>query len=63
MASVASALSAFPVEQLACDLPASLFYERSSVQEPLRFSAGKVSVPTGMGFGVRPIIFDEEGNN
>ena len=55
MASLASALTAFPVETLACDLPATFFYERSSVQEPLAFRDGRIEVPTGIGFGVTPV--------
>jgi muconate cycloisomerase len=55
MANVAAALSAFDVENLSCDLPASLFYQNSSVKEPLVFQNGRVRVPQGNGFGVAPL--------
>ncbi|MCX5661303.1 MAG: chloromuconate cycloisomerase [Planctomycetota bacterium] len=55
MATLAASLSAFPVETLACDLPASLFYPRSSVDKPLAMVHGRVRTPTGHGFGVRPV--------
>lgn len=58
MAAAAAALSAFPVEQLACDLPAALFYQSSSVREPLELRGGKIAVPQGEGFGVTPRCFD-----
>lgn len=54
MASLAAGLSAFPIEQLACDLPASLFYVHSSVDKPLELIQGRVQTPVGPGFGVRP---------
>lgn len=56
MACLAAGLSVFPVEQIACDLPAALFYQRSSVNQPLQFAAGRVTVPTGHGFGVEPVL-------
>ncbi len=55
MAALASGLSVFPVEQLACDFQAVLFYERSSVTRPLEFREGRVQAPQGLGFGVHPI--------
>lgn len=55
MACVAAGLSAFPVEQLACDLSSSLFYQSSSVTEPLALEGGRVLVPRGAGFGVEPL--------
>lgn len=54
MASLAAGLSAFPVEQLACDLPGVLFYEQCAVTTPLAFRNGRVDVPTAPGFGVEP---------
>lgn len=56
MACLASSLSAFPVEDVAGDLPASLFYERSSVTHPPALRDGRVEVPRGDGFGVEPIL-------
>jgi L-alanine-DL-glutamate epimerase-like enolase superfamily enzyme len=55
MAAVAAGLSAFPVERFACDLPAAIFYERSSIGQPMTFANGRVGVPTGPGFGVDPL--------
>lgn len=55
MATLAAALSAFPIETLACDLPASLFYTHSSVDKPLALVNGRVETPAGIGFGVRPV--------
>jgi muconate cycloisomerase len=55
MASLAAGLSAFPMETMANDLPAVVFYERSSVKQPLAFRDGTVEVPTGPGFGVEPL--------
>jgi L-alanine-DL-glutamate epimerase-like enolase superfamily enzyme len=54
MAILAASLSAFPVDRLACDLMAALFYESSSVTPPIEYRAGRVRVPTGPGFGVEP---------
>ncbi|RIK87897.1 MAG: chloromuconate cycloisomerase [Planctomycetota bacterium] len=51
---LAASLSAFPVEQYACDLMAALFYPASAVEPPLKFHAGRVAVPHGPGFGVAP---------
>jgi muconate cycloisomerase len=57
MAALASGLSAFPVERIACDLPAALFYEYSSVTEPPPLREGKFVMPDGPGFGVMPRVF------
>ena len=54
MVCLASSLSAFPVERLACDLQAALFYDPSSVISPLAYRDGRVQLPTGPGFGVVP---------
>ena len=59
MAHLAAGCSAFPVEEVACDLPACIFYEKSSVTPPLAFEHGRVAVPTGPGFGVEPNFKDE----
>ena len=48
-------LSAFPVEKIACDLPACLFYERSSVTRPLELKDGRIVLPNRKGFGVEPL--------
>jgi len=55
MACLASGLSAFPVDKVACDFPAALMYERSSIREPLPMRGGRLEVPTGNGFGVEPL--------
>jgi muconate cycloisomerase len=55
MATLAGALQVFPVEKIACDLPAVMFYENSSLQNPLVFANGKIKVPAGLGFGATPI--------
>jgi L-alanine-DL-glutamate epimerase-like enolase superfamily enzyme len=55
MTALAAGLEAFPIEQFACDLPAILFYESSSVKEPLVFRNGRIELPTGAGFGVEPL--------
>lgn len=54
MLCLASALSAFPVDRLACDFQASLFYDQSSTLPPIDYRDGRVHVPTGPGFGVVP---------
>lgn len=54
MLSLAANLKVFPVEQVACDLPASLIYAKSSVKNPLPMQRGRVAVPAGSGFGVDP---------
>ncbi len=56
MICMAASLEAFPVERLACDLMAALFYDRSDVRPAIEFRNGKVKTPTGMGFGVAPIL-------
>ena len=55
---LAASLSAFPVEQLSCDLSAGIFYARSSVMQPLELQDGRVKVPTGHGFGVDPVLWE-----
>jgi muconate cycloisomerase len=55
MACLASSLSAFPVDRLACDLMGALFYEASCVDPPIVFRDGRVRAPTGLGFGVGPL--------
>jgi len=55
MACLASSLSAFPVEHLACDLMGTLFYEASCVNPPILYRDGRVRAPTGVGFGVEPL--------
>ncbi len=55
MIALAAGLSAFPVDTVACDFPAVIFYERSSVTRPLGFREGRVEVPEGVGFGVEPL--------
>jgi len=54
MACLAASLTAFPAERLVGDFPAAIFYERSSVKQPLEFREGRVKVPDGLGFGVEP---------
>jgi muconate cycloisomerase len=55
MAALAAALEVFPVATIPCDLPATLFYEQSSVREPLLLRDGSIEVPAGNGFGVEPL--------
>jgi len=55
MIAMAASLSAFPAEQMICDLPAVLFYENSSILAPLKFIDGTIEVPTGSGLGVEPV--------
>lgn len=54
MICLAASLSAFPVESLACDLMAALFYDRSATEPPIRWRDGGVETPSGPGFGVVP---------
>jgi muconate cycloisomerase len=54
MACLASSLSAFPVDRLACDLMGALFYKTSAVTPPIVYQDGRVRAPTGPGFGVVP---------
>ena len=53
---LAASLSAFPVDELACDLMGSLFYAQSAVTPPIAFECGRVALPTGPGFGVTPNV-------
>ena len=55
MLCLASSLSAYPVEQYACDFQAALFYESSSVTPPIAYRDGRVQLPRGAGFGVTPL--------
>jgi L-alanine-DL-glutamate epimerase-like enolase superfamily enzyme len=32
-----------------------MFYERSSIRDPLTFRNGEIEVPQGNGFGVEPL--------
>jgi muconate cycloisomerase len=60
MACLAAGLTAFPTESVPGDFQAALFYERSSVEAPLAFKDGRVEVPRGPGFGVAPVLLEEE---
>ena len=51
---LAASLSAFAVDQFACDLMGSLFYKDSAVTPPVLFDRGRVRLPEGLGFGVTP---------
>jgi muconate cycloisomerase len=53
---LAASLSAFPVDELACDLMGSLFYAQSAVTPPIALKHGRVALPTGPGFGVTPNV-------
>jgi muconate cycloisomerase len=53
---LAASLSAFPVEEIACDLMGSLFYAESAVTPPIKLAEGRVALPTGPGFGVTPRV-------
>jgi L-alanine-DL-glutamate epimerase-like enolase superfamily enzyme len=55
-ACLAASLSAFPVEQYACDLMGSLFYAQSATTPPVSFDQGRISLPLGLGFGVTPRV-------
>jgi muconate cycloisomerase len=56
MASLAAGLAVFPVEEIACDLPAVMYYRKSAATPPLEFREGRVAVPTGSGFGVALVV-------
>ena len=51
---LAASLTAFPVDRYACDLMGSLFYAESAVTPAIELKHGRVTVPTGLGFGVTP---------
>jgi muconate cycloisomerase len=53
---LAASLSAFPVEEIACDLMGSLFYAESAVSPPITFAEGRVALHAGPGFGVVPRV-------
>jgi muconate cycloisomerase len=55
MQHLAGSMAAFPVETLACDLLASLYYPTSSVAAPVPFEGGCAILPEGPGFGVTPV--------
>jgi muconate cycloisomerase len=54
MATLAASLGVFPADRFAHDLCGCLFYQHSSVRQPLAFGGGRVMVPGGVGFGVEP---------
>jgi muconate cycloisomerase len=54
MVSLAASLTAFPVEEYACDLMSALFYRKSSTNPPIVLRNGRVETPQGLGFGVEP---------
>lgn len=56
MVALASSLTAFPVEELACDLGSMMYYDTSSVKQPLTLRAGRMTPPTGIGFGADPVV-------
>jgi L-alanine-DL-glutamate epimerase-like enolase superfamily enzyme len=56
MATLAGALSAFDVERLPGDFASSLYYDKSSVTEPVRLEGGRIVLATGNGFGVEPVL-------
>jgi len=55
MATLAASMSAFPIEQLACDLGSAFYYLNSSVQNPTKWDDGCYTLPQGDGFGVEPV--------
>jgi L-alanine-DL-glutamate epimerase-like enolase superfamily enzyme len=56
MATLAGALSAFEVERLPGDFASSLYYDVSSVKEPVPLEGGRIVLPKGDGFGVVPRV-------
>ncbi len=54
MATLAGALSAFETEKLPGDFASSLYYDQSSVTEPVKLTGGRIVLPLGAGFGVTP---------
>ncbi len=54
MATLAAGLEVFPVEQIPCDLQAAVLYADPVSAHPDRYANGRVTVPTGTGFGVEP---------
>jgi muconate cycloisomerase len=55
MATLAAGSSAFPVQQLPCDLLSALYYQRSSISRPLKLCKGQFTLPDGIGFGIHPL--------
>jgi muconate cycloisomerase len=53
---LAASLSAFPIDRFACDLMGAMFYKSSSVEPPIVFDRGRVTLPAGLGFGVTPRV-------
>lgn len=56
MAALAAGLTGFPVDECAGDLASALYYEKSSVKQPLVINAGRLLLPDGPGFGVEPVF-------
>ncbi len=56
MACLAANHSSFPIEQIACDLPAATLFQHSAITSPIAFHDGRVGVPQGAGFGVNPAV-------
>lgn len=57
MVMLAGGSSAFPVQQIACDLASSLYYAGSATTKPLRLEGGQLFVPEDPGFGVTPLVW------
>jgi muconate cycloisomerase len=56
MATLAAAIDTAGPQPFGHDLGSSLFYQRSSVTQPLKLQNGRLRVPTGPGFGVEPSL-------
>ena len=54
MVCLPASLTAFRVEEHACDLMSALFYKKSSTNPPIALRDGRVETPQGVGFGVEP---------
>lgn len=54
MASLAASQPVFPVDEIACDFQAALFYRQSSTDPAMELRDGSVTIPSGIGFGVEP---------
>ena len=55
MATLAGAMTAFDVQQYACDLPGVMYYTQPAVTTPLALVDGAVALAAGPGFGVTPV--------
>jgi len=55
MVTLASSLTVFPVEDLACDLGSAMYYDGSAVRPALPLHRGAMATPAGVGFGVEPL--------